>query len=221
MQLDNNFFNAHDPGRRPVISNHNLAEHSENQKFIDNMATELLVYAEIQGKAGESCLMNYYLNQTGVLATYGGLVEDIERIAFGSQAKNNDNTSIPAFSDLFSDSEEPEAADAAEDKETEFQFSCQPIQPIYPLGGEVSLLDCSTTDCDSETEKLGTSQEGSKHPQDDTLSVGYTTANPLLQGKISESCSGLVCSSSSLLMPSKRIFKAFTRRGRKTRRGGK
>jgi hypothetical protein len=139
MQLDNNFFNAHDPGRRPVISNHNLAEHFENQKFIDNIATELLVYAEIQGKAGESCLMNYYLNNTGVLATYGGLVEDIERIAFGSQAQNYQNTSIPAYSDLFSDDEEPEIQAA---KETEAQFRWQHIPAFKPLGGEESLLDC-------------------------------------------------------------------------------
>lgn len=139
MQLDSQFFNAHDPGRQNVITNHNLAEYSENQKFIENMATELLAYVEIQGEGKESCLMNYYINQCGVLATYGGLVEDIEKVAFGSQSQNNNNMSIPAYSDLFSDDEEPErtATDA------EYRFSgLTGLQTTKPFGGEEISLDC-------------------------------------------------------------------------------
>lgn len=224
MLLDTQNLNARDPGRRTVVSNHHLDEYTvEENFFIDLLAKDVISASEVQDKSAESIIMQSYINKVSNFSNIKEVKSQLAQIVFGSQKKSDMPMAVPAFSDLFSDSEDNiDDTDSLHGdwKSEESVSTAADYTSPAPLSlfKEVAELEETTPLHYCLLEKLGICQR-SICLEDGTLRVGYTTANPQLQGEISEN-SDSEEDSSDILALSRRIRRRGPfRRGRGAGRG--
>ena len=223
MLLDNQNLNARDPGRRSIGTNRGLAiTIEENERFLNNMAKDVIRAIEVQDKAESSFIMQYYVNAVSNISNYKEMNSQISSIVFGSQINSDKPMAVPAFSDLFSESED------SKDQEDSLHPDWKSDQSVSTAAdpSDPSALSLQEVDYNEDLHtllhcglcELGICQRGTCL-EDGTLRVGYTTANPQLQGEISENTNS--DDDSSAILASSRLIKrrGIFRRGRGAGRG--